>query len=262
MLIDSHAHLDDRRFDADRDMLIKSLKENGVNLVLNIGADIKTSKASVDLAKKYNNVYAVVGVHPHSAKDLEGSDLSELRKIASEDKVVAIGEIGLDYHYDNSPRDVQRKWFKKQIELAQELDMPIVIHSREATQETFDILKEASEKKSLRGIIHSYSGSYEMAVEYIKLGFYIAIGGPVTFKNARILREVAAKLPLDKLLIETDAPYLTPEPYRGKRNEPMYVKYVAEKIAQVRGSTYEQIAKATSDNLLKLFELEEDVKDD
>lgn len=257
MLIDSHAHLDDKRFNADRDSLIKSLKENGVDLVLNIGADIKTSKASVNLAKKYPNIYAVVGVHPHSAKDLEGSDLSDLRALAKEDKVVAIGEIGLDYYYDNSPRDIQQKWFKEQISLAQDLDMPIVIHSRDATQDTFDILKEASEKKQLRGILHSYSGSYEMAQEYIKLGFYIAIGGPVTFKNARVSREVAAQIPLDKLLIETDAPYLTPEPYRGKRNEPMYVKYVAEKIAELRETSYEEIAKATSQNLLRLLDLDE-----
>jgi len=257
MLIDSHAHLDDKRFDADRDMLINSLKENDVDLVLNIGADIKTSQASVDLAEKYDNIYAVVGVHPHSAKDLEGSDLSELRALAEQEKVVAIGEIGLDYYYDNSPRNIQQKWFKKQIELAQELDMPIVIHSRDATQDTFDILKEASNKKELRGILHSYSGSYEMAQEYIKLGFYIAIGGPVTFKNARVSREVAAQIPLDKLLIETDSPYLTPEPYRGKRNEPMYVKYVAEKIAEVRGTTYEEIANKTTQNLLRLLDLEE-----
>jgi TatD DNase family protein len=259
MLIDSHAHLDDKRFDADRVMLINSLKENGVGLVLNIGADIKTSRASVDLAKKYDNIYAVVGVHPHSAKDLEGSDLSELRALAQEDKVVAIGEIGLDYYYDNSPRDIQKKWFKKQIELAQELDMPVVIHSREATQDTFDILQEASEKKKLKGILHSYAGSYEMALEYIKLGFYIALGGPVTFKNSRVSREVAAQIPLDKLLIETDSPYLTPEPYRGKRNEPMYVKYAAEKIAEVRGVTFEEIAKATTENLLRLLDLEEAV---
>ncbi|MDY0236393.1 MAG: TatD family hydrolase [Gudongella sp.] len=260
MLIDSHAHLDDKRFDADRDMLINSLKENNVDLVLNIGADMQTSRASLDLAKKYDNIYAVVGVHPHSAKDLEGSDLNELRVLAQQDKVLAIGEIGLDYFYDNSPRDIQQKWFKKQIELAQELDMPVVIHSREATKDTFDILKEASQKKKLRGILHSYAGSYEMALEYIKLGFYIAIGGPVTFKNARVSREVAAQIPLDKLLIETDSPYLTPEPYRGKRNEPMYVKYVAEKIAEVRGTTFEEIASNTTRNLLRLFELEEVIK--
>lgn len=256
MLIDSHAHLDDKRFNPDRDILIKSLKENGVDLVLNIGADIKTSRASLDLAKKYDNIYAVVGVHPHSAKDLEGSDLSELRKMAKEDKVVAIGEIGLDFYYDNSPRDIQRKWFIRQVELAQELDMPIVIHSREASQETFDILKEASLKKPLRGILHSYSGSYEMAMEYIKLGFYIAIGGPVTFKNARVPKEVAKKIPLDKLLIETDSPYLTPEPYRGKRNEPMYVKYVAKTIGELRNTSYEEIARATSENLLSLLGIE------
>ncbi|WP_422486774.1 TatD family hydrolase [Gudongella sp. DL1XJH-153] len=253
MLIDSHAHLDDRRFDPDRETLIKSLKDNGIDLVINVGADIESSKASIKLAKKHENIYAVVGVHPHSAKDLEGKDLSDLRELLKEDKVVAIGEIGLDFYYDNSPRDIQRKWFKAQIDLAKELDMPVVIHTRDAAQETFDILKEAGEDGKLKCLLHCYSGSAEMAEEYIKLGFHISLGGPVTFKNARVPREVAKVVPLDKLLIETDSPYLTPEPYRGKRNEPMYVKYVAERIAQEKGITYQEVAQTTSDNVLRFF---------
>lgn len=256
MLIDSHAHLDDRRFDPDRETLIGSLKDNGIEMVINVGADLKSSRAAVDLAKKYENIYAVVGVHPHSAKDLEGGDLSEIRELLKEDKVVAIGEIGLDFYYDNSPRDIQRKWFKAQIDLAKELDMPIVIHTRDAAQETFDILKEAAEDGGLRCLLHCYSGSAEMAEEYIKLGFYISLGGPVTFKNARVSREVAKVVPLDRLLIETDSPYLTPEPYRGKRNEPMYVKYVAERIAKEKGVTYDEVAQATRDNVYRFFGIE------
>ncbi len=253
MLIDSHAHLDDRRFDPDRETLIESLKDNGIDMVINVGADVGSSRAAVDLAKKYENIYAVVGVHPHSAKDLEGKDLSEIRDLLKEDKVVAIGEIGLDFYYDNSPRDIQRKWFKAQIDLAKELDLPIVIHTRDAAQETFDILKEAAGDGRLKCLLHCYSGSAEMAEEYMKLGFFISLGGPVTFKNARVSREVARVVPLDRLLIETDSPYLTPEPYRGKRNEPMYVKYVAERIAQEKGVTFEEVAQATSDNVYRFF---------
>ena len=253
MLIDSHAHLDDGRFDPDRETLIGSLKDNGIEMVINVGADLKSSRAAVELAKKHENIYAVVGVHPHSAKDLEGGDLNEVRDLLKEDKVVAIGEIGLDFYYDNSPRDIQRKWFKAQIELAKELDLPIVIHTRDAAQETFDILKEAAQDGKLRCLLHCYSGSAEMAEEYLKLGFFISLGGPVTFKNARVSREVAKVVPLDRLLIETDSPYLTPEPYRGKRNEPMYVKYVAERIAKEKGVTFEEVAQATSDNVYRFF---------
>ena len=252
MFIDSHSNLDDERFDQDRDILIKSLKERQVDIAINIGADLQTSINSVELANKYDNIYAVVGVHPHSASEVTEETLDIFREMSKNDKVVAIGEIGLDFYYDNSPRDVQRKWFKEQLKLAKELGLPVVIHSREASQETFDTIKEAQDG-SLRGVMHCYSGSVEMAKEYIKLGFYISIGGPVTFKNARVVGEVAEALPLDKLLIETDCPYLTPEPYRGKRNEPMYVRYVAEKIAEIRNISVEELAKATSTNAKKLF---------
>lgn len=252
MIIDSHVHLDDRRFDNDRDMIIRNLESNGIELAINIGADLKTSIASVALADKYDNIYATVGVHPHSAKEVDNSTIEILRSFAKRDKVVAIGEIGLDFHYDNSPRDVQRKWFKEQLKLAKEVNLPVVIHTREASQETFDILKEAQDG-SLRGVLHCYSGSVEMALEYIKLGFYISIAGPVTFNNARVTKEVAKAVPLDKLLIETDCPYLTPMPYRGKRNEPMFTKYVAQTIAELRGITFDELAEATNRNTKELF---------
>lgn len=254
MLIDSHAHLDDRRFDRDRDMIIKNLQSNGIELVINIGADLQSSIASVSLAEKYHNIYAAVGIHPHSAKDVDESTLEILKSFASREKVVAIGEIGLDYHYDNSPRDDQKKWFREQLKLAKEVDLPVVIHTRDAAQETFDILKEAQDG-NLRGVLHCYSGSPEMTLEYVKLGFYISLAGPITFKNSRVSREVAKVVPLDKLLIETDCPYLTPEPYRGKRNEPIFVKYVGGTIADIRGITYEELAKATNRNTKELFKI-------
>ncbi|MBC8590230.1 TatD family hydrolase [Wansuia hejianensis] len=252
MLIDSHAHLDDSRFQEDREYLINSLNKNGIELVINIGADLQTSINSVELANKYENIYAVIGVHPHSAREVTEETLKQLKNMSKNNKVVAIGEIGLDFYYDNSPRDIQRKWFKEQLKLAKELNLPVVIHSRDAAQETFDTIKEAQDGK-LRGVLHCYSSSVEMAIEYIKLGFYISLGGPVTFKNARVAREVAKEVPLDRLLIETDCPYLTPEPYRGKRNEPMYVKYVAEKIAEIKGITFEELSKATNRNTKELF---------
>lgn len=253
MYIDSHVHLDDSRFDLDRDNLIRTLKDNKVELVINIGADEDSSERSVELADRYENIYAVVGVHPHSAKDLEGRDLSSIIKMLENDKVVAIGEIGLDYYYDNSPRDFQKKWFKEQINLALRLNKPVVIHSRDADKDTFDIIKSGVEEGGLTGVMHCYSGSVELAKEYLKLGFYISLGGPVTFKNARVPKEVAKEVALDRLLIETDCPYLSPEPYRGKRNEPMFVSYVAEEIAKIKGISIEEVAQVTTQNAKKLF---------
>ncbi|HHV27062.1 TatD family deoxyribonuclease [Anaerosalibacter bizertensis] len=255
MLIDSHAHLDDPKFNKDRDRLIKSLKQNDISLVINVGADVSSSIKSVKLADEYENIYAAVGVHPHSAKEMDDSTIDVLKAFAKRDKVVAIGEIGLDFHYDNSPRDIQRKWFIEQIKLAKELNMPIIVHSRDADQETFDILKEEADER-LRGVLHCYSGSAEMAKDYIDLGFYISLAGPVTFKNARKPKEVAKVVPMDKLLIETDSPYLTPEPHRGKRNEPLYVRHVASMIAELRGMDFEDVGRITSENTKRLFNID------
>ncbi len=254
MLIDSHAHLDDDRFDKDRDRLIKSLKESGIDLVINPGSDLGSSIKSVSLSEQYDNIYAAVGIHPHSAKEMDDSTIEVLKSFTNRDKVVAIGEIGLDYYYDNSPREIQRQRFIEQLELAKEVDLPVIIHTREAAQETFDILK-AAQDGSLRGVLHCYSGSVEMALEYIKMGFYISLGGPVTFKKSKVSKEVAKMVPVDRLLIETDSPYLTPEPYRGKRNEPLLVRYVAGTIAELRGIPFEELAKYTSENAKKLFEI-------
>jgi len=255
MFIDSHAHLDDPRFDQDREHVIESLREDGIDMVINIGADKESSLSTLELARKYDNVYAVAGVHPHSASELEDDGLDWLIEIAKEEKVVAIGEIGLDFYYDNSPRDIQRKWFKAQLQLAKELGLPVVIHTRDAAKETYDILKDAAADGKLKVLMHCYSGSAEMAMDYARLGFYIALGGAVTFKNARVSREVASVVPLENLMIETDCPYMTPEPFRGKRNEPKYVNLVAEKIAEIKGITVEELAKATSDNARSFFRL-------
>lgn len=252
MLIDSHAHLDDERFDKDRDRIIKSLKEFGIELVINPGADINSSIKAVALSEKYDNIYAAVGVHPHDAKDMDKSTIELLKSFTSRKKVIAIGEIGLDYYYDNSPRDIQKKRFKEQIELAKEVNLPIIVHSRDASEDTYNILKEAQDG-TLKGVLHCYSGSVEMAMEYIKLGFYISLAGPVTFKKARVPKEVAKAVPIDRLLVETDSPYLTPEPYRGKRNEPTFVRYVAGTIAELRNMPFEELASKTGENAKRLF---------
>lgn len=254
MLIDSHVHLDDSQFDLDREDVIESFDENNLELVINVGADMESSRRAVELSEKYDKIYAAVGVHPHDAKDVDESTIDELRSLASARKVVAIGEIGLDYHYDNSPRDIQKKWFRRQIKLAKELNLPIIVHERESTKDALDIITEEYDGK-LTGVIHCFSSSVEIAKEYIKLGFFISLGGPVTFKNAKMPKLVAEEVPLESLLIETDSPYLTPTPFRGKRNDPTKVRYVAETIANLRGISYEKLVKSTNENTKKLFNI-------
>lgn len=255
MLFDSHAHLNDERFDEDREELINSLKAKGVDLVLNPGACIETSKSSVDLANKYDFIYAAVGVHPHDVGEMTEEDIENLRKLALEnEKVKAIGEIGLDYYYDNSPREIQKKWFKRQIELANELKLPIIIHDRDAHGDTFEIIKN-TKSPEIGCVLHCYSGNVELAKEYVKMGCYISIPGTVTFKNNKKTREVAKEIPLEYLLIETDSPYMAPEPHRGKRNDPSLVQFVADKIAQEKGISYEQVCKATKENAKRFFNI-------
>lgn len=254
MLFDSHTHLDDESFDSDRDEVIHRAREAGVTLMLNPGADLASSLRGVQLAERYEGIYAAVGVHPHDVKDMDETTLETLRSLSQKEKVVAIGEIGLDFYYDYSPRDAQRYWFKRQIQLAREVGLPIIIHERDAHQEVFDILKE-ERAGELGCVMHCFSGSVELAKEYVKLGMYISLGGPVTFKNARKPQEVAMAVPLDRLLIETDSPYLTPVPFRGKRNEPARVRLVAEKIAELRGISLEELAKQTTENAKTLFRI-------
>lgn len=252
--IDSHVHLDDERFDDDREQLIKSLKENNIELVLNAGADLKTSLNSVELSKKYDFIYAAVGCHPHDTKYMNDDTMNIFRDLSKNKKVLAIGEIGLDYYYDNSDRETQKKWFREQIRLAKELDMPYIVHDRDAHEDILRIMKEEHYDGS-RGILHCFSSSVEMAMEFIKLGFYISLGGQVTFKKAKTPKLVAKEIPLNNLLIETDCPYLTPEPFRGKRNNPSLVSYVAEEIALIKDIPVEKVAEQTSINFKKLFNL-------
>ncbi|QIB27787.1 TatD family hydrolase [Caloranaerobacter azorensis] len=254
MLIDSHAHLDDKRFDKDRDKIIKNLKDNDVSIVINPGADLASSIKAVALAEEYENIYAAVGIHPHDAKTMDEDTIEVLKSLLKKDKVIAVGEIGLDYHYDFSPRDVQKKWFREQIKLAKEFNLPIIVHDREAHKDVYDILREEQDG-TLRGVLHCFSGSVEMAKEYIKMGFYISFAGPITFKNAKTSKEVAKAIDINRILIETDSPYLTPHPHRGKRNEPLYVRYVAAMIAELKGMTIEEVARITAENTKKLFNI-------
>ncbi len=249
-LFDSHAHLDDPKFDDDRKSLITGLSERGIGAVLNPGADRVSSLAAVDLARSYDDIYAAVGTHPHEAAAFTEDDYRLYLELIESGAAVAIGEIGLDYFYENSPREIQQRVFRRQMELAVRTSFPVLIHSREADADTYRILSEFS---GVRGVMHCYSGSVEMAKRYLDLGYYISLAGPVTFKNARVPKEVAAFVPIDRLMIETDSPYLSPEPRRGKRNDPGNLSYIAETIANIRGISYDELAERTSENTRKLY---------
>lgn len=252
-MIDSHVHLDDEAFEEDREEVIKSLSENGIELVINNSSDLPSSERSVKLSNKYENIYAAIGVHPHEASSYNDEVEKRLIELSKDKKVVAIGEIGLDYYYDNSPRDVQKEVFKRQIELAAKLKKNIVIHSRDAAKDTFDILKEAHEKYDFTALIHCFSQSVDMMREYLKMGDYLALGGAVTFKNAKTPKEVAKAVDLDRLLLETDCPYMTPVPYRGKRNEPKFVKFSCQYIADLRQMDAGELEKITAINTKRFF---------
>ena len=247
-IFESHAHFDDERYDLDRDELISSLKEKGIDAVVNIGADMKGSRATMEYVDKYDFVYGAVGVHPEYANDV---DYTALREFSRHPKIVAIGEIGLDYHYDGYNRDEQITAFKKQLELAKEVDLPVIIHSRDATQDTLDILKEYKP----RGVVHCFSGSAETALEIEKLGMYIGFTGVITFKNAHRAIEALKAVPIDKLLCETDCPYMAPEPHRGERNDPSLLCHIIEKMAEVKGVSPQEMADITNKNARTLFGL-------
>ncbi|MDY3928439.1 MAG: TatD family hydrolase [Clostridia bacterium] len=254
MLFDSHAHYNDERFNEDVTELLDSMNKNNVGYIMNACSSIDEIPYILKLCNKFPFMYASVGVHPHEVEKMTEEDIELLKKYSKEEKVRAIGEIGLDYFYDNSPVDLQKKWFARQIELAREVNLPVIIHDRDAHKDCMDILK--SEKVwECGGVFHCYSGSAEMAREVLDLGMYIAFGGSITFKKAQKPAEAAAVVPLDRLLIETDCPYLTPEPHRGKRNSSLYIHYVAEKLAQIKGVSVEEIEKATEENAKKLFNI-------
>lgn len=254
MFIDTHVHLNADQYDDDLQEVIDRALENNVTKMIVIGFDRKTIERAMALIGQYEFLYAVIGWHPVDAVDCTDKDLAWIEELSAHPKVVGIGETGLDYHWDKSPKDVQQEVFRKQIRLAKKLKLPIIIHNRDATADVLTILKEENAAE-VGGIMHCFGGSVETAQESIDMNFMISLGGPVTFKNAKKPKEVAAEIPLEHLLIETDAPYLAPHPYRGKRNEPSYVPLVAEEIARLKGITVEEVAKITTQNAETFFKL-------
>ena len=253
MLFDTHAHYDDESFDADRDAVLTALPEQGVGLILNPGCDVESSRKAVRYAAAYPHVYAAVGIHPENCGGCTAGDLDAIRALAQLPKTVAIGEIGLDYYWaENPPRDFQQQVLRQQLALARELALPVIIHDREAHADTLAIVREFP---GITGVFHCFSGSPEMARELLKMGWYLGFDGPVTYKNARRAPEVAAVTPLDRMLIETDSPYMTPVPYRGRRNDSGYVHLVAEKLAEWKGVTPEEMARVTTENGKRLFRI-------
>ena len=254
MLIDSHCHLDDPRYDADREEMTQRAREAGIAHFVTIGCDLETSRAAVTLAEQHPFISATVGVHPHEVKRIEAGWYDALQALATSTRVVAYGEIGLDYHYDHSPRDVQRERFREQVRLAHALNLPLVIHTREAQEDTMTILREENAAE-VGGVFHCFAGDAWLAKDALDLGFSLSFSGIITFQNATMLRDIVKTVPLDRILIETDSPYLTPVPYRGKRNEPAYVRYVAEKIAELHGLSVPEVEEATTQNTKRLFRI-------
>ncbi len=274
MIFDSHAHYEDKRFDADRIELLSMMRDNNIGRIVNVGSTLDTSKECIDLSKRYDDIYAAVGIHPSEvAFPVDGDDnnalspkeslklmpevLDSLEELSSHGKCVSIGEIGLDYYWDKEEENhkLQREWFLAQLELANKVDKPVIVHSREANQETYDILTDAKKRLNTRAVVHCYSGSAEMAAEYVKHGFYIGVGGVVTFKNGRKLRETVERIPLESILLETDCPYMAPEPYRGKRNDSTKLSYVVQKVAKIKGIATEEVESVTWDNTCSFYRL-------
>ncbi|MFR6538291.1 MAG: TatD family hydrolase [Lachnospiraceae bacterium] len=260
MIFESHAHYDDRQFDVDREKLLENLPFQNVGVIVNVGSDIRSSKESITLAHQYDYVYAAIGVHPDEVDTMKEADMEELSHMAKETKVVAIGEIGLDYFRKegNAYKSVQKEWFCRQLDLAKEIEKPVIIHSRDAAEDTIQILRDfRKENPQIEnpGVIHCYSYSPELAKEYVAMGFYIGIGGVVTFKNAKKLVETVAQIPLERILVETDSPYLCPEPNRGKRNDSSQIRYVIDRIADIRGIAPEEVEKQTEMNARKMYRL-------
>ncbi|SHH83103.1 TatD DNase family protein [Clostridium collagenovorans DSM 3089] len=253
MIFDSHAHYDDESFNEDREEVLKELKENGIIGILNCGASMQGTIDSVKLANKYEFIYAAVGIHPSDALDLTEKNIAKIKEFTKDPKVKAIGEIGLDYYWEENPsHDIQKDAFRKQMELAKELKLPVVIHDRDAHGDTLEIMKEYPE---VTGVVHCFSGSVEFARECIKMGYYIGIGGVVTFKNAKKVVEVVEEIPLNRLIVETDAPYMAPTPYRGKRNRSDYIAYVIDKISEIKNLSQNDLESITIKNTKELFKI-------
>lgn len=252
MIFESHAHYDDEAFNEDREALLESMQEQGIGYVMNIGASLKSTASTVALTQKYSFVYGAAGVHPSETAELNEENFQWLREQCKQSKIVAVGEIGLDYYWKEPDPEIQKYWFEKQLDLAHELKKPVCIHSRDAAKDTYDIMvaKKASE---LGGVIHCYSYSAEMALEYVKMGFHIGVGGVVTFKNGKKLKETVEAIPIERILLETDSPYMAPEPNRGKRNSSLYLPYIAQQIAEIKQMSYDEVVEITCQNAKKLF---------
>lgn len=253
-IFETHAHYDDRAFWEDQDSLLKKMNEKGIEYIVNIGCSMDSSRMITEFVKKYDFLYGTVGVHPDDVNHLTEEDMGELEALSQKDKILAIGEIGLDYHYDDIEKDVQKKWFVRQLDIAKQQKLPVVIHSRDAAKDTLDIMK-AEYDGSRGGIIHCFSYGVEMAKEYLNRGYYLGIGGVVTFKNGKKLKEVVEYAPLNQLVLETDSPYLAPVPFRGKRNCSLYLTYVAEEIAGIKQVSVEEVCETTFNNARRLYKL-------
>ena len=253
-IFDTHAHYDDEDFDADRYELLESMKEHGVGTIVNIGASMRSCKTTLALAEKYPFVYGALGVHPSDCGTMTEEDIQWIKANAANEKIVAIGEIGLDYYWDNVERDVQKKWFVRQLEIAKETGLPVIIHSRDAAQDTLEIMK-VEHKDTTGGVIHCFSYGVEMAREYLNMDYFIGVGGVLTFKNGKKLKEVVEYAPMDKLVLETDCPYLAPVPYRGKRNSSLYLTHVVEEMAAIKGMSVEDVIRVTAENAKRLYRL-------
>ncbi len=256
MIFDTHAHYDDEAFDEDRDAVLCSLAKNGIEAVVNVGASIQTTKNTLNLIKRYPFIYGAVGVHPSESAELNETLIDWLRHVSGEEKVVAVGEIGLDYYWKEPDPETQKHWFVRQIELAKDVGLPIIVHSRDAAKDTLDIIK-SEQDGSLGGVIHCFSYSLEIAKEYLNMGFYLGIGGVLTFKNARKLKEVVEYMPVDRIVLETDCPYLAPVPYRGKRNSSLNLTYVADVIGQIKGISREEVETVTTRNARNMYGINE-----
>lgn len=254
LIFDTHAHYDDEAFDEDREELLNGLKEQGVGCVINVGASIESTKRTIELMNKYPFIYGALGVHPSDTGELTEADMQWLKEQFQNPKAVAVGEIGLDYYWDEPERSIQQKWFERQLELAKEVKKPVSIHSREAANDTLSIMKNAHAEE-IGGVIHCFSYGKEMAREFLNLDFYFGIGGVLTFNNGKKLKEAAAYIPMDKILLETDCPYLAPVPYRGKRNNSTYLTYVVQELAQIKGLSEEEVIRITRENGEKLFHI-------
>lgn len=255
MIFDTHAHYDDEAFLEDREEIFKQLKEDGIDYVVNIGANMASSRATVKLCEEYDFIYGAVGVHPSDTEEINESSLLELKELSKHDKIVAIGEIGLDYYWPEPSKKIQKAALEAQVALAKEVNLPIVIHSREAARDTADMLS-ALHAGDCGGVIHCFSYTKEMAREFLNMGFYIGVGGVVTFKNAKKLKEAVEYVPMDRIVLETDCPYLAPNPYRGKRNSSLNLPYVAEEIARLKGISYDEVLAYTMANAKKMYRIQ------